>query len=104
VSPAGTTSVRIKPGVTPEKFELFQNYPNPFNPSTTIRFGIPEKSYVKIAVYNLIGERVADLLNSELNSGYHEVIFNTNELSSGIYFYSIEAGTFTNVKKMLLLK
>lgn len=105
VSPTSTTSVGDKPlGSIPTGFELLQNYPNPFNPSTLIRFGIPEKSTVKIAVYNLIGEKVADLVSEEMNAGYHEIQFNANQLSSGVYLYRIEAGRFISVKKMLLLK
>lgn len=105
VSPASTTSVGDKPvGSIPNGYELMQNYPNPFNPSTLIRFGIPEKSNVKIAVYNLIGEKVADLVSEEMNAGYHEIKFNANQLSSGVYLYRIEAGRFISIKKMLFLK
>ncbi len=105
VSPASTTSIGDKPiGSIPTGFELNQNYPNPFNPSTVIRFGLPEKTNVKISIYNLIGEKVADLVSQEMNAGYYEVQFNANGLSSGVYLYRIEAGSFISVKKMLLLK
>ncbi|MBU2446710.1 MAG: carboxypeptidase regulatory-like domain-containing protein [Bacteroidetes bacterium] len=105
VSPTFTTSVVDKPvGTIPTGYELMQNYPNPFNPSTLIKFGIPEKSNVNIAVYNLIGEKVVDLVSEEMNAGYHEIQFNANQLSSGVYLYRIEAGRFISVKKMLLLK
>ncbi|MBM4175491.1 MAG: T9SS type A sorting domain-containing protein [Ignavibacteria bacterium] len=105
VSPTSTTSVGDKTnGTIPNGYKLMQNYPNPFNPNTVIRFGLPEKANVKIAVYNLIGERVANLVSQELNAGYHEVQFDANGLSSGVYLYRIEAGSFISVKKMLLLK
>jgi hypothetical protein len=105
VSPSSTTSVRDKSfGTIPSGYELMQNYPNPFNPSTLIRFGIPEKSHVKITVYNFIGQKVVDLVSEEMSAGYHEVRFDADNLSSGAYFYSIEAGSYISVKKMILLK
>jgi hypothetical protein len=96
----------------PEQFALLQNYPNPFNPSTTISFILPSESNVKISVYNVTGEVVTTLINSTLQSGTHEASFNTGEinLSSGIYFYSIEAyatdgsGSFKQTRKMVLSK
>ncbi len=88
----------------PENNSLSNNYPNPFNPSTTIRFGLPEKSNVKLTIYNSLGEEVSSLLDKELIEGYHEVEFNALDLASGVYFYSIQAGEFKSVKKMLLLK
>lgn len=88
----------------PITFELFQNYPNPFNPSTTIKFGLPTDSNVLLEVYNLIGEKVTTIINKELNAGYHEIDFTTNELSSGIYLYKITADNFTAVKKFVLLR
>ena len=86
------------------KFELEQNYPNPFNPSTTIRYALPEASTVKISVYNVMGEKVSDLVDAFEDEGYHEVNFNAANLASGIYIYRIEAGSFTATKKMQLLK
>jgi hypothetical protein len=86
------------------EFALAQNYPNPFNPTTTIRYGINTKSNVKITVLNSIGEEVALLLNEEKEAGYHQVEFNAVNLSSGVYFYRIQAGSFTDTKKMILLK
>ena len=88
----------------PLEYSLSNNYPNPFNPSTTIRFGLPEKSNVKLTIYNSLGEEVSSLLDKELIEGYHEVEFNASDLASGVYFYSIQAGEFKSVKKMLLLK
>ncbi len=88
----------------PVIYSLSQNYPNPFNPSTKIRFTLPQRSDVSLAIYNVIGEKVADLINSELNPGSHEVEFNNTTLSSGIYFYRLKTGSFVDVKKMILLK
>lgn len=88
----------------PVVYSLSQNYPNPFNPSTKITFSIPETGMVKLAVYNILGEKVATLLNREVKSGVHEVELNASNLSSGIYFYRLEAGSFTEVRKMIMLK
>jgi len=85
-------------------FLLEQNFPNPFNPATTIGYGINEKSEVKLAVLNAIGEEVALLVNEEKESGYHTVEFNAANLPSGVYFYRFQAGSFVETKKMLLLK
>lgn len=89
---------------TPLTFELQQNYPNPFNPSTKIKYSVPSDGLVNIAVYNLLGEKVATLVNSYQQAGRYEVTFEANSLAGGIYFYSIEAGNFKSVKKMTLLK
>lgn len=88
----------------PKEYTLNQNYPNPFNPSTTIRFSLPKRSKVRLEVYNVIGERVAELVNGELSGGIHEVTFNAANLSSGMYVYKIYTDGFILVKKMLLLK
>jgi photosystem II stability/assembly factor-like uncharacterized protein len=83
---------------------LEQNYPNPFNPTTTIGFGIQNKSNVKITILNAIGEEVAVVLNEEREAGYHKVEFNAATLPSGVYFYQLKAGSFFETKKMLLIK
>jgi hypothetical protein len=85
-------------------YELYQNYPNPFNPSTKIGFTLPAENNVKIVIYNLIGQKVAELVTSKFSAGDHSIDFNAANLSSGIYLYKIEAGSFTSVKKMQLLK
>lgn len=90
--------------VIPDKFELMQNYPNPFNPVTTIKFSLPQDKFVKLKVFNILGETVQYLLNEEKKAGLHTVQFNASSLSSGVYFYSIEAGDFKAVRKMLLMK
>ncbi|MDA3860977.1 MAG: T9SS type A sorting domain-containing protein [Melioribacteraceae bacterium] len=85
-------------------FSMSQNYPNPFNPSTTINFSIPQQANVKLSVYSSIGEEVVKLLNENISGGVHHITFDATNLSSGIYFYKISVGNFTDVKKMLLLK
>ena len=106
----GWTGVDDLNGVTPTEFELSQNYPNPFNPSTTIRYAIPNESKVSVSVFNLLGQEVATLVNDIQSAGYHEVIFNASQLSSGVYLYRINAISstnskeFTSTKKFILLK
>jgi len=90
--------------LNPTEFTLYQNYPNPFNPSTMIRFSIPEGGTVALNVFNTLGEKVAALLNGQLEAGYHEVSFDAANLPSGLYFYEIEAGEFRMMKKMVLVK
>lgn len=99
-----TTGVDDEEGVQPDVYQLDQNYPNPFNPTTKIGFSLPEQSKVVIKVHDILGREVATLANSEFNAGKHSVEFNAAGLSSGIYFYSINAGEFHTVKKMQLLK
>ena len=86
------------------KFRLSQNYPNPFNPSTTIGYQIPKSGIVKIAVYNMLGQKVKTLVNTFKTAGKYQAEFNAAYLSSGIYIYKMQAGNFAEVKKMLLLK
>jgi hypothetical protein len=88
----------------PTDFVLEQNYPNPFNPSTTINFSVGKASNVKLTVYNMLGQKVATLVNNFMNAGSYEVKFNASRLASGIYFYSLEAGNMKLNKKMMLLK
>lgn len=95
------------PGVSetiPSRFSMSQNYPNPFNPSTTIRYGLPHKSVVRLAVYNTLGQQVAVLVQGEEESGFHEVAFDASRLSSGIYLYRLTTGDFAQSRKLLLLR
>lgn len=89
---------------TPTEFSLSQNYPNPFNPSTAIAFALPKESNVKLSVYNMLGEEVAVLVNGVMSAGNHSVDFSATNLNSGMYVYRIEAGEFSSVRKMTLLK
>ena len=88
----------------PKIFSLKQNYPNPFNPSTKIAFALPRPEHVKIDVYNTLGQKIETLLDQKMKAGEHEIDFITKNLSSGIYFYIINAGEFKDVKKMILLR
>ena len=88
----------------PTEFSLSQNYPNPFNPSTTIKFGLPVASNVSLKIYNILGEQVASLVNKVMPAGYNTVTFDASKLASGMYIYRIEAGSFVQVKKMMMLK
>ena len=101
-----TLSVGIKniSNSIPDKFALYQNEPNPFNPMTNITFDLPQKSYVKLTVYDLLGRNIISLVKGTLDAGKHTINFNGANLSSGLYFYKIEAGNFTETKKMLFLK
>jgi hypothetical protein len=96
--------IEVELNVIPTEYVLYQNYPNPFNPSTTIRFGLPKDGIVTLEVYNIIGEKVATLVNKELTSGYHTIDFTGSSLSSGIYLYKITAGEFKSTKKFVLMK
>jgi 1,4-alpha-glucan branching enzyme len=87
-----------------EEYTLLQNYPNPFNPTTIIKFGIPQAQFVTLNVYNILGERVATLVNREMIEGVHQINFYGTGLPSGVYIYSIRATDFISTKKMILLK
>lgn len=100
---ADATSVAEESG-SPVDFTLDQNYPNPFNPETVIRFALPVAGNVTLTVYNSLGEVVATLVDQFVEAGAHEVAFNAANLPSGTYIYKLNAGNFTSVKKMLLLK
>ncbi|OGU75958.1 MAG: hypothetical protein A2V93_05255 [Ignavibacteria bacterium RBG_16_34_14] len=88
----------------PNKFELLQNFPNPFNPSTKIKFLVPKSSFVNLKVYDILGSEVADLINEVKPAGTYTINFDGSNLASGVYFYSITAGSFYQTKKMILTK
>jgi hypothetical protein len=90
--------------LSPNSFKLYANYPNPFNPSTKIRYAIPVAAFTVLKVYSITGKEVATLINEEKTPGVYEVNFNAANLSSGIYFYKLQAGSFTDVKEMVLMK
>ena len=90
--------------LTPDSYYLDQNFPNPFNPETSIRFGLPENSRVSLKIYNVLGETVATLIDGTLPGGNYEFKWNAVEVSSGLYFYRLEAENFTQVKKMMLIR
>ena len=88
----------------PTEFGLNQNYPNPFNPSTKIKYSIPNAEFVTLKIYDLLGREVVTLVNENTQAGSYEVIFDASELISGVYFYKLTAGSFTETKKMLMIK
>ena len=100
----GANGEEIENYSLPENFLLFQNYPNPFNPFTTIKYQIPEYSYVTLKVYDVLGKEISTLVNEEVVVGSYEVEFDGSELTSGIYFYKLQAGNFVETRKMVLLK
>lgn len=99
-----STSVEMNNQKIPSRYSLGNNYPNPFNPSTTITYGLPKEEFVTIKVYNLIGQEVATVFEGKKNAGSHSVSFNAYGLNSGVYFYKIQAGNFSQVKRMVLVK
>ncbi|MBK7632119.1 MAG: T9SS type A sorting domain-containing protein [Ignavibacteriales bacterium] len=88
----------------PESFELYQNYPNPFNPTTTIKFNLPEAGMVKLTLYNILGQHIRTLVNEFKESGVHTINLDASELNSGMYIYKIESGSYTQTRKMTLVK
>jgi len=97
-------SVENKKEVLPIDYTLEQNYPNPFNPSTVISYRIPNSEFVTLKIYNLLGKEITTLVNKAQPSGAYKINFNASNLTSGIYFYKITAGSFSEVHKMMLLK
>jgi len=89
---------------SPDKFYLYQNYPQPFNPSTTIKYQIPKTSFVSLKVFDALGREVVTLVNEEKTYGNYEVEFDGSGLTSGVYFYTLKSGEFSNTKKMSLVK
>lgn len=99
-SPLGFT----ENGGTPKEFALYGNYPNPFNPVTTIKFDVPVEGLVNIQVFDLLGREVSTLYNNSMKPGSYTISFDASDLSSGFYFYRMNSGSFTSVKKMILIK
>jgi len=102
-------ALSVDEGLLPEVFALHQNYPNPFNPITTIQYDVPEQSHVRMEIYNVLGQKVAVVVNGIHDPGFHAVRWNGtnmygNALSSGMYFYHIQAGDFRSIKKLILVK
>ncbi|MBO6584589.1 MAG: lamin tail domain-containing protein [Gracilimonas sp.] len=97
------TSGEVETGL-PKSFDLKQNYPNPFNPTTNITFDLPRAADVSLTVYDMLGRKVATLVNERMNAGSHTAAFDASRLASGMYIYRIEAGSFESIKKMMLIK
>jgi hypothetical protein len=98
------TAVEDKGGQIPNHFALDQNYPNPFNPATTFSFSLPVKSLVTLKVFDALGREVATLASEEMSAGSHTMRWNASSVPSGIYFYRLHAGAFTETKKAVVLK
>lgn len=88
----------------PTEFSLSQNYPNPFNPTTEISFALPKASNARLDIYNIMGQKVATLVNRHLEAGFHTAVWDGTRVASGVYLYRLEAGDFLGTKKMILLK
>jgi hypothetical protein len=102
--PQTVTGIKETGENIPAGFNLEQNYPNPFNPSTRISYQLPNASRVSLKVYDMLGREVSTLVNNEQNAGYHEVMFDGSKLSSGVYFFRMQAGNYYSTKKMVLMK
>lgn len=98
------TSIEIQSDLQNVEFELFQNYPNPFNPATMFRFSLPAKTRVNLAVFDQLGQMVAELVNTEMEPGYHEYEWNASGIASGVYIYRLKTENFSSVKKLIFMK
>ena len=101
---ANILAVKVDREGIPSEFALHQNFPNPFNPSTAIKFQLPSESYVKLVVYSLLGQELAVLVDGKQSAGFKSVEFDASGLPSGVYLYRLSAGSFTQVRKMLLVR
>ena len=99
-----TSAVEMGSTDLPPHFSLGQNYPNPFNPMTTISFSLPSKSFVSLKVFDVIGRKVATIVSEELSAGNHSRKWNAANITSGMYFYVLNAGSFSETKKLVLLR
>ena len=99
-----STKIDISDATIPQSFKLHQNYPNPFNPTTIITFQLPEASEVNISVYNILGKKIATLINRKMKIGHHTAYWNASNIPTGMYLYKITAGSFVDVKKCILMK
>ncbi len=98
------TGVKEISYVTVSNFSLYQNYPNPFNPTTTIKYSVPQNDFVNLTIYDILGKAIKTLVNEEKPAGEYEVNFDASNLSSGVYLYKLQTGSYTQVKKLMLLK
>jgi hypothetical protein len=88
----------------PQKYVLYQNYPNPFNPNTKISWQMPEAGFVTIVIYDVLGRQIKILVNEYKQPGIHEITFNADELSSGVYYYQLKTDNYTSTNKMMVMK
>ncbi len=101
---AYSKEIEIAVNFIPENYALEQNYPNPFNPTTTIKFALPEAANVTLTIYNSLGQKVRELINSNLEAGNYNYKWNAKNSAVGIYIYELKTEKFVSIKKMLLLK
>lgn len=101
---SGLTSVDENPAILPQRYHLDQNYPNPFNPETQIRFTLQVSGFTTIKIFDLLGKEVATLVHQIEEAGVHTVSFNAARLPSGIYFYTLRSGSFSETKRMVFIK
>ncbi len=105
ISDASVMKLMVSGELIPAQYSLEQNYPNPFNPSTVIEFSLPEDvSNVKLSIYNALGEKVAELVNTSLTAGKYQYQWNASNVATGMYIYELRTDNFVSVKKMLLIK
>jgi len=110
LSPGSPTPVEDQETtILPTSFELFQNYPNPFNPSTTIEFALPERCYVNLDIYNILGQKVITLISGEVGAGFWRITWDGIDskclyVATGVYLYRLKAGDYSYCKKMLIVK
>lgn len=103
--PSGLVVTSVKSSsAAPAAYSLSQNYPNPFNPTTTIQFSLEKASNVKLTVFNILGQKVATLVNGIMQAGPQSVVFDASTMASGVYYYTLHAGSFTKTAKMMLIK
>ncbi|MBE0572405.1 MAG: T9SS type A sorting domain-containing protein [Ignavibacteriaceae bacterium] len=112
--PTNTVEVRLQipqkiavseyPTDQKDEYQLNQNYPNPFNPTTIISYSLPASNHVTIKVFDILGNEVTTLLNEQKEAGTHTIVFNASDLSSGVYFYKIQAGNYAETRKLILQK
>jgi hypothetical protein len=98
------TNINTVSTESPKEFKLYENYPNPFNPTTTIRFSVPKSEQVTLKIYNAEGRLVSELLNNYFNPGTYEIRWNAPHFSTGVYFYVLKSASFTDTKRMVLIK
>ena len=102
--PTFSTGVKTISNSSPSEFRLYQNYPNPFNPTTTISFTLPSRTFVSLKIFDMLGKEVSTIVSAELQAGSYSQQWHPERISSGIYFYKLQAGAYSNTKKLLLLK
>jgi hypothetical protein len=91
-------------GTLPTEFSLSHNFPNPFNPTTEIEFALPKLAHVRLEIYNIMGQKIVTLIDTQLDAGYHSIMWNAGNAATGLYFYRLQADEFVDTKKMLLMK